>query len=127
MAHTRVMLRELPALLRGILEQTFRAQDDMTLVGADRSDASLSAQVAENRPDVLIVGVERPELANAYVELFVDHATLRIFAISSDARAATMQELFVKRLRVADLSPDAIIAAVRASRENDSGTATAVS
>ena len=127
MAATRVMLRELPAMLRGILEHTFRAQNDMMLVGTDSNEGSLSAQVAESRPDVLIVGVERPELANAYIELFVDHVDLHILAIGGDARSATMQELFVRRLRVADLSPDAIIAAVRASREDESASATTAS
>lgn len=127
MAATRVMLRELPAMLRGILEHTFRAQDDMTLVGTDSNEGTLSAQVSENRPDVLVVGVERPELATGYVKLFAEHAGLHILAIGGDARSASMQEVFVRRHHIAELSPDAIVAAVRASREEESENAAAAS
>jgi hypothetical protein len=64
------------------------------------------------------VGVERPDWANGYVGLFVDHPQLHILAIGDDARSATMHELYIRRWRVADLSPTAIVAAVRASRDD---------
>jgi hypothetical protein len=112
------MLGKMPAMLRGILEETFASQHDMMLVGlSDSGTSSVSATVAANRPDVLIVGVERQDWANGYVGLFVDHPHLHILAIGDDARSATMHELYIRRWRVAELSPPAIVAAVRASRD----------
>ena len=125
MTAIRVMLGELPAIQRGILEHTFAVQNDMTIVGNDGADASLSARVAANRPDVLIVGVERDDWATDFVELFAERPRLHILAIGGDARSATLQELYVRRQRIADLSPDAIVAAVRASRDTESASTTA--
>ena len=117
MTAIRVMLGELPAIQRGILEQTFAVQGDMMLVGTDSAGASLSARVAANRPDVLIVGVERDDWATGFTKLFAERPRLHILAIGGDARSATLQELYVRRQRITDLSPDAIVAAVRASRD----------
>lgn len=124
-AAIRVMLGELPAIQRGILEHTFAGQSDMMLVGINNADSPLSARVAANRPDVLIVGVERDEWATGFIELFIERPRLHILAIGGDARAATLQELYVRRQRIADLSPDAIVAAVRASRDTDSTSSAA--
>lgn len=123
-AAIRVMLGELPSMIHGILEHTLAVQDDMQLVGTTRDSASLADQVAASRPDVLIVGVDRPDWATRYIELFVRHAQLHVLAIGGDARSATVQELFVRQQRIPELSPDVIVAAVRASR--DSGHADTV-
>lgn len=116
MAATRVMLGMMPAMLRDILETTFAREHDMTLVGKSDARSSLPADVAASRPDVLVVAVDRPELAAGYTGLLVDHPNLHILAIGEDARSAMMQEVYLRRWRVADLSPSAIVAAVRAAR-----------
>jgi chemotaxis response regulator CheB len=116
-AAIRVMLGKMPAMLRGILEETFAGQGDIMLVGLSDSRPSLSELVTAHNPDVLIVGVERADWATGFAELFVDHPSLRILAIGEDGRSAMMQELYIRRWRVADLSPRSIVAAVRASLE----------
>jgi len=117
MAVTRVMLGTMPAMLRNILETTFAREQDMTLVGESGGRVSLSAEVAANHPDVLVVAVERLELATGYTELLIDHPHLHIFAIADDARSAMMQELCIRRWRVADLSPATIVEVIRAARD----------
>jgi hypothetical protein len=121
-AAIRVMLGSMPAIIRGILEQTLGTQQDMTLVGnydAASPAASVSTMVAASRPDVLVVGTQQDEWAAGYLDLFADHPRLHILAIGDDARSAMMHELYVRRWRVAELSPPAIVAAVRAARDLD--------
>ena len=125
MTAIRVMLGELPAIQRGILEHTFAAHGDMMLVGTNSAHSSLSARVAANQPDVLIVGVDREDWATGFVELFAERPRLHILAIGGDARSASLQELYVRRHRITELSPDAIIAAVRASRDSDNAATAA--
>jgi hypothetical protein len=108
----------MPAMLRGILEEALGSQGDVMLVGgSDALGSPETATVAASRPDVLIVGVEREAWADGYVELFADHPRLHILAIGDPARSATMHELYVRRTRIADPSPTAIVGAVRAARE----------
>jgi hypothetical protein len=127
-AAIRVMLGSMPAMLRGILEEIFAHQSDMLLVGPPDSPLlPVSAAVATHQPDVLVVSIERPDWADGLIELFVAHPRLHILAIGNDARAATMHELYVRRWQVADLSPSAIVDAVRQARDRDGDRVTPVS
>jgi hypothetical protein len=117
MGPIRVLLGGLPGILRDILEETFASQSDVMLVVEDRGDpgASLRNAVDVHAPDVVIVGVDRQDWVGDYLELFRDHPLLRILAIRNDGRGAVMHELSIRRYRVTDLTPPAILAAVRAS------------
>jgi hypothetical protein len=110
----RVMLGNMPAMLYAILEETFAGQRDIMVVRPSDSSSSLSASVSSERPDVLVVGVDRPEWVSSFAQLFVDNPMLRVLAIGEDARSATMHELYLRRWRVADPSPRAIVDAVYA-------------
>ena len=114
-AAIRVMLGEMPAMLRGILEEIFSHQRDMMLVGPSDAVAVGAVAVAAYRPDVLVVSPDESDWATSYAGLFGEQPRLRILAIRDDARSATMSELYVRRWRVADLAPDAVLAAVRAA------------
>ena len=114
-AAIRVMLGKMPAMLRGILEETFAGQPDIMLVGLSDSLMPLSTLVAAHHPDVLVVGVERPDWVGGFAELFADHPRLRVLAIGADARTAMVEELYIRRWNVADLSPRSLVDAVRAS------------
>jgi hypothetical protein len=126
-AAIRVMLGTMPAMVRGILEETFASQHDMTLVGDAEAEATMSATVSAHNPDILVVGMTHDEWASEFISLFIDHPRLHILAIGEDARAAMMQELYIKRWRIAELSPMAIVDAVRASCADTSVTARPIS
>jgi len=114
-AAIRVMLGEMPAMLRGILEEIFSHQRDMVLVGPSDAAAASAVAVAAYRPDVLVVSPDELDWPTSYASLFGEQPRLRVFAIRDDARSATMSELYVRRWRVSDLAPDAILAAIRAA------------
>lgn len=110
------MLGLMPAMLHGIMEETFAGRRDIMLVGLSQSPTpkSLSDSVAAERPDVLVVDAMAPDAVGDFVELFVEHPSLRILAIGQDARSATMHELYLRRWCVADPTPRTIVDAVHA-------------
>jgi len=115
------MLGKMPAMLRGILEETFATEHDIMLVGAGDS-ASATASVASVRmhqPDVLVVGVERRDWSAPFVESFVANPRLRVLAIGEDGRSGVVEELAIRRWRIPEVTPRSIVAAVRASLDGD--------
>ncbi|MEO8619779.1 MAG: hypothetical protein ABI625_01865 [bacterium] len=127
MAAIRVMLGTMPAMVRGILEETFATQHDMMLVGNANADVAMSATVAAHNPDILVVGMAHDEWASEFISLFIDHPRLHILAIGEDARAAMIQELYIRRWRISELSPMAIVDAVRASCAVENASARPIS
>lgn len=121
----RVMLGKMPAMLRDILEETFAGQRDIVLVGSPNSTDSLAMSVAEQQPHVLVVGIDKPDVVSNVVQLFVENPSLRVLAIGEDARSAVMHEVYLRRWSVAELSPKAIVEAVRALHAADAALETA--
>jgi hypothetical protein len=119
------MLGKMPAMLRDILGETFAGQRDIMVIDPSDSTASLSMSVAEHQPHVLVVGIDKPDVVSNVVELFIENPSLRVLAIGEDARSATMHELYLRRWRVAELSPAAIVDAVRALHAAESAFETA--
>ncbi|HEY9227485.1 MAG TPA: hypothetical protein VIP11_12600 [Gemmatimonadaceae bacterium] len=119
MSAIRVMLGNMPAMLHGILEETFAGQRDIMLVHPFHAPGTLSESIASERPDVLVVGVQLADRVDDFAGLFSENPSLRILAIGEDARSATMHELFLRRWRVADLTPRSIVNAVYALHSAD--------
>jgi chemotaxis response regulator CheB len=109
------MLGKMPAMLRGILEETFAAEHDITVVGAGDSATTSVATVRIHHPDVLVVGVEPKDWSSPFVESFVANPRLRVLAIREDGRSGVVEELAIRRWRIPEVTPRSIVAAVRAS------------
>lgn len=114
MATVRVMLGPMPALLRGILEETLRHNGDIMLVGPPAPALALSAAVTLHRPDVVVVGGAQSAWLGEFSQVLFDRLQVHVLAIDDDARTATMHEVNVRRWPLADVSPESIVAAVRA-------------
>jgi DNA-binding NarL/FixJ family response regulator len=110
----RVLLGQMPGMLRDILRDTVRGHDDLEVVGVCDSAAELGGFVDRSSPDVVVVGMERQESIGVFVALFRDHPDLRLLVIRNDARSAALHQLRFRRCRVTDVSPAAILAALRA-------------
>ncbi len=110
----RVLLGPLPQMLREILLETFAHQPDMLVVG-EPSVGPLHEAVRLHGPHAVVVGMEGHDWAERHVELFRERPRLRLLVIRSDGRSAAMHELRIVRCPVEELSPEAVVAAVRRS------------
>ena len=110
----RVLLGPMPQMLRDILVATLSAQADMVLVG-QRTAAPLAEAVAAHAAEVVVVGADRNDRPEEYVEAFRHRPQVRVLVIRSDGRTAAMHELLIRRQPLRELSPDAVVSAVRRS------------
>ena len=113
MAAIRVLLGQMPAMHRDILEETFASQGDIEVVGRVEASDSLLDAVGALTPHVLILGVDRAEWSAEHFSLFRTHPPLHVLMLGNDARVASMFELQLHRTEIPELSPKAILAAVR--------------
>lgn len=114
-AKVRIVLGEMPGLLRDVLERLLAGRDDLAIVGVCESVGELRSSLALLGADIVVIGTDHPEALGQFVDLFRDHPDLRLLAIRHDARAASMHQMRIRRCRVADLSPPAILSALLAS------------
>jgi hypothetical protein len=108
----RVVLSELPRMLRDIVSETIDRQDDMKVVGdlparADAWDAGVA--------DVVVAGLADDALADRYTRLMRYHPGLKVLGITGDARSAFLFELRPHRIPLGDASPDGLLSAIRAA------------
>jgi hypothetical protein len=123
----RVLLGPMPAMHRDILDETFAAQDDILVVGRSTSPVALRGDVATLEPHVTIVGGESAEWSDEHLALLRAQPPRHLLLLANDARSASLFGLRVHRADLAELSPRAILAAVRqAPRERGTAASGAI-
>ena len=115
MRQIRILLAEMPRMLRDIVESAVSTQDDMQVVGADAARDELDAEVRRTQPDVVIVALPRDDGAGAYDALLYERPRLKLLAVTGDGRGAFLYELRPHSAPIPDVSPGGLVAAIRAA------------
>ncbi len=119
----RILITDMPAIMRSIIEDAIVAQPDMQLVVG--CPPPIRHVDEPELPDVVIAGMENVE------DLAVPEAMLacwprsRIFMIAVSGRRAVMHELRPFRTELGELSPAALLAAIRSERHRSQSGQTA--
>jgi chemotaxis response regulator CheB len=111
----RILLAELPRMLRDIVERVVSTQPDMEIVGAAAGADTLSDDVARTTPDVVILAMARDASPHRFDGLLVDRPALSILAITEDGRGAYRYEMRPQVLPLTEVSPSGLLDAIRAS------------
>jgi DNA-binding NarL/FixJ family response regulator len=114
---TRVLLIDMPRLLREMLAGAIDAQPDMHVVGQESHPSSIERVVRDTDPEFVVVGLAHAELP-AEAQLFLrSRATPRLLGIESFDGRAFLYELKPERERVgeASITPDELVSAIRAA------------
>ena len=104
----------MPRMLRDIVGAIVTGQPDLQVVGEVDSSEALIAGARRTRPDVLIVGSE-PSVLTTSRRLMADQRTLRVIEVVAEGRLGYVYERTPERTLVGDISPEALLAAVRGS------------
>ncbi len=112
-APIRVLLGQMPAMHRDILEETLASQSDMMVGGRCDSLEALHDVIDARAPNVTVLGVDRAEWSADFLALLRSHPKLRLLTLAHHARSASLYELQMHRTSIAELPPGAILAAVR--------------
>jgi chemotaxis response regulator CheB len=110
-AGIRVLLFDLPAMLRDILENAIARQPDMTLLREGRRAGAVE-QWLRPEPDVVIVSTSNIEDADVPACLS-RWPGARVVVIETSGRDSVMYELRPHATRLGALSPDQLVTTLR--------------
>ncbi len=113
MKQIRVVVGEIPHILRAIVEGAVSLQADMKLISSGGGD--LAGTVRQSAADVAIVAEESSEPADApaHRRVLIENPRLKMFVLTDDGREAHLLEF--RRFPVEDISPHGLVTAIRAA------------
>lgn len=112
---TRVLLVDMPQLLRDMMSHAIDSQADMGVVGEEPDPAAIAAAVELTRPEFVIVGLDHRELPAGCRDFLDARATPRLLGIEAQDGHAYLYELRPERIAVGSGSatPEGLIAVIR--------------
>ncbi|HEX8391843.1 MAG TPA: hypothetical protein VF665_05725 [Longimicrobium sp.] len=113
---TRVLLVAVPPLLGDIVRDALAAEPGVTVVNGG-SAGELEDDVAAARADVLLAEDAGTELPDRYLRLMYRQPRLRLLLVSPDGRNAALWRMEPRRRALREVSPRALVDAVRAAAE----------
>lgn len=122
MASTRVVLGTMPPLLGDIVRETLINQTDLEVLAEVGTRGEIDSAVTSTRADVAILGIgpsDWSSLDTLLRELLASHPTLRVIALASDGRSGYVYRLEPRTVAIADVSPTALVQAIRAATGKD--------
>jgi DNA-binding NarL/FixJ family response regulator len=117
---TRILLADLPRLLRQILTEVLEVQSDMEVVGSAALSESLEQTIEQTGPDVIVIGRDDPEVAEG---LLARRPPLAVIAVTGDAKESQYYELRPHRVGLGEISPGELVEAIRQAMRSWSETA----
>jgi hypothetical protein len=99
--------------MRDLVEIVVGAQPDMQIVAVDATDPAAFGTPA----DVVILGVASVAEPIAHTTQLYEHPHQRILALAIDGRRAVVYELRPHLTELGEISPDGLLAAIRAGRQ----------
>jgi DNA-binding NarL/FixJ family response regulator len=110
----KILVRELPGMLRDIVTRLLAAEDDLEVVGeGDRGD--LSSALAQFGADVVVLGCDDPEAPELGQRVLRAHPLLKVLAVATECRQAVLHELRPHRTVLGELTPESLLAAIRSA------------
>lgn len=112
MEQTRIVLVDMPPLLREIVRETASREPDLEVVREHEAGADLRAAVEQDDPDFLIVG-SGDATAATVDSLITAGRRLRALEVRSDGRESVLYELRPHRVLLGEISPDTLLHTIR--------------
>lgn len=111
MPRTRLLLVDLPRLLRDIVEDAVSLVEQIELVGAVES-SFLRESGRTNGADFVVVGHDDPRLVG---ELLAAQPSMKVLAIIGDGVQSALYELRPHRIPLGELSPERLVEVITQS------------
>lgn len=112
MEQTRIVLVDMPPLLREIVRETASREPDLEVVREHEAGVDLQAAVERDDPDFLIVGSEEAT-EGSVGSLISGGRRLRALEVRSDGRESVLYELRPHRVLLGEISPDTLLQTIR--------------
>jgi len=115
---TRIVLVDLPPLLREIVRETASREPDLEVVSEHEAGIDLLAAVERDDPDFLIVGSQEAT-EQTVASLIAGGRRLRALEVRSDGRESVLYELRPHRVLLGEISPSTLLQTIRTSSGRD--------
>jgi len=109
----RVLIREGPPMLRGILERAIAGAPDMEAVPESRVRMAEPAGGEPPQPDVVIVSAPGSEPAQGVSALLNRWPGSQVLMLTAHGRKAVMYQLVPQGTDMGEISPDQLVEAIR--------------
>jgi DNA-binding NarL/FixJ family response regulator len=109
----RIVLADLPQMLRSIIRDILAGEPDMEVVGELPGQAELPAMVRRTGATFVIVRQTSPDPPTIFHDLLAARPPTRVLAIADEGRAAILYELRPRRIAIGELSAARLVAAIR--------------
>jgi DNA-binding NarL/FixJ family response regulator len=109
----RILISDVPGMLRDIIEEILDAQKDMIVVGDVSGDVALAEAAARTRADFVIRGQghDDPEVE----ALLAARPGLKVLSVEGDGRLSYLSELRPRVSPLGELSPQTLLDSIRAA------------
>ena len=108
LAPIRIRMLEMPRLVRELIELAIRTQPDMEVVDS-----------GSQAPDFVVCGVPSAEEPSAARSALAESARVRVLELDAAAGRASLYELHEYEREIGEVSPDEIVATIRAAAARD--------
>ena len=115
MKRIRILLSTPTRMLHEMLSEIIQVQPDMELVGDAGGTSELRGAVARTHPDILVVIPDHKIERRIFDDLLFAAPHLRVLAVSNDGRTGLLYRLRPSRARLGEMSPAALLDAIRAT------------
>lgn len=105
-------------LLHDIVKDALTNQSDIELVGDSHEGDELHPKLVAGEVDLVIVGTERPGDATSGNSILFTSPQVKLLAIETDGRRATIYRLRPQQLSLGEMSPQELLGAIRNEMTN---------
>jgi chemotaxis response regulator CheB len=109
----RIIVVDMPRLVRDLIERAIVAQPDMTLLAVLESPRQMVQAARAMRPDFVVIGLKARALPTECRQLMAEHPTLRLLGIEAVAGEAHLYELRPHREALGEVSPGDVVSVIR--------------
>ena len=109
----RILIVEIPSLLREIIGEIIADEDDMEVVGELRDHTGVVELAERTEATFVIAGLTHPELDSVYRDLLAGRPSTRVLAVRREGRLSTLYELRPHAETLGELSPEMLLTVIR--------------
>lgn len=108
---------DMPRVLHDIICRSIDGCDDMVVVGSVHGgDDTVGPELWDAAPAVVVIGAKHPETAESRCpRLLAERAATKLLAVADDGGETFLYELRPSRTPLGELSPSALLAAIRSA------------
>lgn len=119
MKRIRILLGDMPRILRELIDGAIGETADMAVVGTVEAPERVASSLERTKADVLIIGTPGDADSVQLQSLLYTQPRLRLVTIGGDGRSTALHELRPFTIALGDVSPDVLLDAIRASARGE--------